>query len=120
MTEQAEPSVVALRARRSALASRCGATADADRVLAQVLADAHAARREGIRRLDAIAEEVDRAVRDCVALAADTPLGARELLGFLVAKLREIRKVVADAQELSHAKTVVLEGLRATYGGPNG
>ena len=56
MTEQAEPSVVALRARRSALASRRGATADADRVLAQVLADAHAARREGIRRLDAIAE----------------------------------------------------------------
>lgn len=120
MTEQSEPPVVALRARRSVLANRHGATAEADRVLAQVLADAHAARREGIRRLDAIAEDVDRAVRDSTALAADTPLGARELHAFLVAKLREISAVVADTQELSRAKTAVLEGLRETYGGPNG
>lgn len=120
MTEQAGPSVAALRARQSALASRHGAAADADRVLAEVLAGAHAATRESIRRLDAIAEEVDRAVLDRAALAADTPLGARELHNFLVAKLREIRAVVVDAHELSRAKRAVLEGLRSQYAGPNG
>ncbi|WP_407685417.1 DUF4226 domain-containing protein [Mycobacterium sp. HUMS_1102779] len=120
MSEQAGPSVAALRAGQAALAGRHATAADADRVLADVLAGVHAATRESIRRLDAIAAEVDRAVLDRAALAADTPLGAREFHNFLVAKLREIRAVVADADELGRAKRAVLERLRAQYVAPVG
>lgn len=116
MSEQAGPSVGAIQERQSALASRHGTAAEADRVLAEVLADAHAAIRESVRRLDAIAEEIERAARHQPALAADTPLGAREFQKFLLAKQREIAAVVAHAHELSQAKRTVLEGLRAQYG----
>lgn len=108
-------SVGAIQSRQSALASQHGAAADADRVLAEVLAAAHAATREGLRRLDAIAEEIDRAVTGRAALAVDTPIGAREFHRFLVDKQREITAVVADAHELSRAKRAVLDGLRAQY-----
>ena len=111
MSEQAGPSVAALQARQSALASQHDTIADADRVLAEVLASAHAAMRDSVRRLDAIADEIDRAALE----RADTPIGVREFQRFLVAKLREIAAVVADAQELNRAKKVVLDGLRAQY-----
>jgi len=120
MSEQAAPSGAALQARRQALAGQHGAASDADRALAEVLADVHAVARDSIRRLDAIAEEVDRAVLDRAALAVDTPMGARELHHFLLAKLREIKSVIADAHEIGRAKTVVLEGLRAQYARPGG
>ncbi|MFY2859214.1 DUF4226 domain-containing protein [Mycobacterium sp. THU-M104] len=120
MSEHAGSSVAAIRAHQSVLASRHRSAADADRVLAEALAAVHAATRESVRRLDAIAEEIDRAALDQADLAADTPLGARELHNFLSAKLREIRAVVADAHELSRMKSTVLEGLRAAYGAPNG
>lgn len=120
MSEPAGPSVAALQAGRSALASQHRAAADADRALTEVLASAHAVTRESIRRLDTIAEEIDRAVVDRAALAIDTPLGAREFHNFLLAKLREIKGVVADAHELDRAKKVVLDGLRAQYAEPGG
>ncbi|HTY32298.1 DUF4226 domain-containing protein [Mycobacterium sp.] len=118
--EQAGPSLGAMQARQSALAGRHSAASDADRVLAGVLASAHAATRESVRRLDAIAEEIDRAATDRADLAIDTPMGARELHRFLMDKQREIARVVADARELDRAKKAVLEGLRAQYAVPAG
>jgi predicted component of type VI protein secretion system len=120
MAEQPGPSVAALQARQSALASQLSAVADADGVLTEVLAAAHAAIRESTRRLDAIADEIDRAVSGQANLAIDTPLGAREFQKFLVAKQREIAAVVTDAHELDRAKMAVLESLRAQYTGSRG
>jgi Domain of unknown function (DUF4226) len=118
--EQAGPSLGAIKERQSALAGRHGTASDADRVLAEVLASAHAATRDSVRRLDAIAAEIDRAALERADLAADTPMGARELHRFLVDKQREIARVVAEARELGRAKRAVLEGLRAQYTVPAG
>ena len=115
MSEQAGPSLDAVEARRSALASQHSTASDADRVLTEVLTSAHAATRESIRRLDAIAEQIDHAATGQAVLAVDTPMGAREFHRFLVDKQREIATVVADARELGHAKRAVLESLRAQY-----
>jgi uncharacterized glyoxalase superfamily metalloenzyme YdcJ len=120
MSEPAGPSVAALQARQTALASQHDTASDADRALAEVLASAHAAMRESVRRLDAIGDEIDRALHDRARLAADTPVGEREFQKFLVAKLREISAVVADARELGRAKKVVLDSLRARYAGSGG
>ena len=54
----------AMQARRLALAGQHSMAADADHVLGEVLASAHAAIRESIRRLDTIAEEIDRAATE--------------------------------------------------------
>lgn len=115
MSEPSGPSVAAIQARQAALADQHGTVAEADRVLTEVLASAHAAIRESLRRLDAIADEIERAAPDQDHLAVDTPMGAREFQRFLVAKQREIVAIVADAHELDRAKTAVLEGLRAQY-----
>lgn len=115
MSEQSGPSVAAIQARQAALADQHRTVADADRVLAEVLATAHAAMGESIRRLDAIADEIERVAPDQDHLAVDTPMGAREFQRFLVAKQREIAAIVADARELDRAKTAVLEELRAHY-----
>lgn len=120
MTEQTGPSLAAMRARRSALAGQHGTAADADRVLTEVLSSAHAAMRDGARRLDAIAEQIDRATAHQATLALDTPMGAREFQRFLLAKQREIAAVVESARELSRAKKAVLEGLRDRYKPDNG
>lgn len=120
MSEQAGPSVGAIKARQSALASQHSTVANADRVLAEVLASAHGATRESIRRLDAIAEQIDRAATERADLAVDTPMGAREFHRFLADKQREIATVVADARELGRAKRAVLDGLRAQYAVPAG
>lgn len=117
MSEQAGPSVAAVRARQLQLANQHAGAVDADRVLAEVLATAHTATRESVRRLDAIAEEIDHAVAHQADLALDTPLGARDFQRFLLAKHREIAAVVAEADELSREKRAVLDGLRAQYGG---
>lgn len=120
MTEQAGPSVAAMQARQTALAGQHGTAAEADRVLAEVLASAHAAMRDGARRLDAIAEQIDHATSHQASLAVDTPMGAREFQRFLLAKQREITAVVEDARELSRAKKAVLDGLRDRYATNNG
>lgn len=116
MSEQTGPSVAAIQARQAAMASQHDSVAEADRVLTEVLASAHAAMRESIRRLDAIADEIERAVPQHNTLAVDTPMGAREFQKFLVAKQREIAAVVADARELDRSKTAVLQSLRGEYG----
>ncbi|MCV7410400.1 hypothetical protein AWC05_20925 [Mycobacterium florentinum] len=116
MSEQTGPSLAAIQARQSAMASQHDSVAEADRALMEVLASAHAATRESIRRLDAIADEIERAVPQHNSPALDTSMGAREFQKFLVAKQREIAAVVADARALDRAKTAVLESLRGEYG----
>lgn len=113
MTDQTGSAVAASQQRQAELAGRHGAIAEADRVLAEVLASAHEAMRDSVRRLDRIAAEIERARE----LVVDTPLGAREFQKFLLAKQREIGAVVADARALSHTKSVVLHGLREQYTG---
>jgi hypothetical protein len=120
MSEQAGPSVAAIQGRQQALASQHDTVADADRALAEVLTSAHAAVRESTRRLDAIAEELDRATAHQAAFGIDTPLGAREFQKFLLAKQREIAAVVAGARDLDHAKSVALENLQSQYGADAG
>lgn len=118
MSDQAGSSVAAIQARQAALARQHDAIAEADRVLAEALASTHAAMRESVRRLDAIAVEIDRVAADHAELAVDTSLGAREFQKFLIAKQREIAAVVTEAQELDRAKSAALEGLRAQYETP--
>jgi Domain of unknown function (DUF4226) len=120
MAEQSGPSIAAIQARQAALSNRHSAVADADRVLADVLTGAHAAMRDSTIRLDAIAAEIDHAVRHQTGLAIDTPLGAHEFQNFLAAKQREIAAVVAQAHELGRAKRAVLESLRTQYAASDG
>ena len=115
MSEQAGPSVAAIQQRQAALVRKHSAIADADRVLAEALTAAHEAVRDSVRRLEAISAEVEQALPSQATLAIDTPLGAREFERFLVAKQREIARVVADAREVSRTKSVVLQGLREQY-----
>lgn len=115
MSDQAGSSVAAIQARQAVLVRQHAALAEADRVLAEALASAHVAMREGVRRLDAIAAEIEHAVTVHAELAVDTSLGAREFQRFLVAKQREIAAVVTEARELDHAKSAVLQSLRSQY-----
>lgn len=115
MSDQAGSSISAIAARQVELATRHRAASEADRVLSDTLAGAHEALRESLRRLDAIAAEIERAHE----LALDAPLGAREFQRFLLSKQREITTVVTDARELSRAKGAVLQGLRSQYGPPS-
>ncbi|MGV0070509.1 DUF4226 domain-containing protein [Mycobacterium colombiense] len=114
------PSLEAVEARRSALASQHGTASEADRVLTDVLTSAHEAARESVRRLDSIAEQIDHATVHQADLALDTPMGAREFQKFLMAKQREIASVVAEAREFGQAKRAVLQSLRAQYGADTG
>jgi hypothetical protein len=115
MAEQAGRSIDAIAEGQAALARRHAATADADRALAEALATAHAATVEGVRRLDAIAAEIDHAVANQTALGLDTSVGAREFQKFLIAKQREIQAVVCEVHELSVAKKDSLEKLMPHY-----
>jgi hypothetical protein len=116
MPEQDGLSIGAIGQRETALSKRHTASADADRVLAEALASAHAATVEGVRRLDAIAAEIDAAVSNRAAFSIDTAVGAREFQRFLVVKQREIMAVVSEARELDGAKKAVLDSLGEHYG----
>ncbi|KZS81239.1 hypothetical protein A4G29_13600 [Mycobacterium kansasii] len=120
MSEQAGSSPDVIAARQAVLGRQYEAIAEADRALAEALASAHATMRESIRRLDAIAADIERAVSDQAELAVDTPVGAREFQRFLLDKQREITAIVADARELARTKSAVLGRLLAQYAGPAG
>ncbi|KZS85241.1 MULTISPECIES: DUF4226 domain-containing protein [Mycobacterium] len=120
MSDQAGSSPDAIAARQAVLGRQYEAIAEADRALAEALAGAHAAMRESIRRLDAIAADIERAVSDQGELAVDTSIGAREFQRFLLDKQREITAIVADARELDRTKSAVLARLLAQYAGPGG
>jgi hypothetical protein len=115
MSEQEQSTLAAIQARQAAMATLHGTVADADRVLAEAIAEAHAVMRDSVSRLDAIAAEIDRVASGQADAAVDTPMGAREFQKFLVAKQREIAAVVAHAHELDRAKSAVLQSLRAQY-----
>jgi uncharacterized protein DUF4226 len=115
MAEQAGSSIGAIREKQGALSRQHAAAAQADRVLGEALASAHAATVDGVSRLDAIAAEIDRAVENQVALGIDTPIGAREFQKFLIAKQREIFAIVSDAHELDTAKKAMLENMVQHY-----
>src|SRR5690349_2794848 len=104
MPEQPGPSLEAVEARRTALASQHGIASEADRVLNEVLTSAHDAACESVRRLDSIAEQIDHATVNQAGLALDTPMGTREFRKYLMDKQREIASVVAEARELDQAK----------------
>jgi hypothetical protein len=116
MAEQDGLSIGAIGDQQTALSKRHTASADADRLLAQALAAAHAKTVEGLHRLDAIAAEIDSAVTNQAAWSLDTAVGAREFQRFLVAKQREIMAVVSDARELDGAQRAVLDSLGEHYG----
>lgn len=115
MAEQAGLSIGAIRERQVALLRQHTAAAQADRVLAEALASAYAATVDGVRRLDAIAAEIDRAVENRVVRGTDTPIGGREFQKFLIAKQQEILAVVLDAHELDAAKKAMLENVLQHY-----
>jgi hypothetical protein len=119
MAEQAGLSigtfVDAIHTKQAALSRQHAAAAEADHVLREALASAHAATVDGVGRLDAIAAEIDRAVGSWVNMGIDTPMGACEFQKFLTAKRREIFAVVSDAHELDSTNRVVLEDLLQHY-----
>jgi hypothetical protein len=120
MTEQAGRSIGAIGEQQAALSARHAAAADADRSLVEARAEAHAATVESVRRLDAIAAEIDSAVAHQAALGLDTALGAREFQKFLIAKQRDIAAVVSDAREIDAAKKAILKTLHEHYGASAG
>jgi hypothetical protein len=120
MAEQDGLSIGAIGEKQAALSKQHVAAAEADRALAEALASAHAATLEGVRRLDAIAAEIDSAVKNQAALGLDTAMGAREFQKFLIAKQREILAVVVHAHELDGAKAASLAELRQHYTGSAG
>ncbi len=120
MAERAGRSIGAIAEGETALSRQHAAAVDADHALAEALASAHAATVEGVRRLDAIAAEIDRAVANQTAIGLDTSVGAREFQKFLIAKQREIQAVVSEAHELDVAKKAVLEKLTAHYSASSG
>jgi hypothetical protein len=120
MAEQAGGVVEAIGARQAALSARHAASAEADRALVEVLAGAHAATVEGIRRLDAIEAEIDGAVTNQAALALDTAMGAREFQKFLIAKQQEISAVLSQARGVDGATSAALDKLREHYTAPAG
>ena len=115
MAEQAGLSIGAIGEKQAALSKQHVAAAEADRALAEALASAHAATLEGVRRLDAIAADIDLAVANQAAIGLDTAMGAREFQKFLITKQREILAVVSDAHELDAAKKALLGKLTAHY-----
>jgi len=107
-------SAAALESARRALAARDADLADADRVLAETVADVHAIAVESIGRIDAIRAEVDAAVSDQPKGSA---AGAHEFGRQLVAKNRDVADVVTEAAAIAQAKTVALQALQDIYRG---
>ncbi len=110
----------AIGQRQAALTARHTASVDADLVLADVLGRAHSATVESVRRLDAIAAEIDGAVDNQAALALDTAMGAREFQKFLIAKQQEISAVVSHARDIDAEARAALDTLRGNYAAPAG
>lgn len=102
-------------ARQTALLARHSAVASADRALAAIVADAHAATVAARKRLDDIESEVEALVANQDEFALDTPAGMRAAHRLLATKLREIHTVVADAVADAEAKTAVLKEMVAHY-----
>ena len=115
MAEHTGLSVAAVQARQAALVARHSQVSDVDSVLREAVARAHAATVAGLARIDAIAEEIERAVQNQAVLALDTPLGNREFQKFLVAKQHEIISIVTEACELADLNKAALHAIMPHY-----
>jgi len=115
MAEQVGRVASAADARLAALSKRHNVIGEADRILADTLAGAHATTVAAVARLDRIEAEVQAAVDKQDELALDTAAGALELQRFLSRKQREIATVVSDVVADVDSKKAVLEALSAYY-----
>lgn len=120
MSTQVGAAIDAIGQRQAALSAWHAAAVEADRALADALSTAHSVTVDSVRRLDAIAAEIDGAVRNQAALALDTAMGAREFQKFLIAKQQEISAVVSRARDVGDRTRAALETLRETYTSPAG
>ena len=120
MPTQAGGPIDAIGQRQAALSARHAAAVEADRALAVALAGAHLVTVESIRRLDAVAAEIDGAIANQGALALDTAMGAREFQKFLIARQQEISAVVSRARDVDVQTRAALDALRAHYTSPAG
>ncbi len=113
--DQAGHSVTAIAAGSAALSGRYAAVTEADRALAAAVTAAHTATVEAVRRLDAIAADIESAVAGQDALALDTPAGTHEFHRFLLAKQQEIVDIVSAAVADGEAKSAALQELLVHY-----
>lgn len=120
MSTQVGAAIDAIGRRQAALSAWHAAAVEADRALADALSTAHSATVDSVRRLDAIAAEIDGAVRNQAALALDTAMGAREFQKFLIAKQQEISAVVSRARDVGDRTRAALETVRENYTSPAG
>lgn len=101
-----------LASARAALTARDADLAEADRVLAELVASAYAIAAESIARIEAIQADIDAVAS---GPPPDGPAAAHDVTRLLVAKQREIAGAVSDARAAVEAKTVVLQSLIERY-----
>jgi hypothetical protein len=101
-----------LASARAALTARDADLAEADRLLVEVVAAAHALAAESIARIEAIKADLDAVAS---GPSPDSPAAAHDATRLLVAKQREIADIVNDARAAAEAKTVVLQNLIERY-----
>jgi hypothetical protein len=115
MPEEVGLAVDAARAREAMLIQRFRLSAGADRSMIPAVSRAAARVLAGRERLDLIAAEIDNAVANQDALALNTPAGARNFSGFLLAKTQDIKQVIADALADCSSNAALLRSLRPFY-----
>lgn len=101
-----------LASARATLTVRAAELAEADRVLAAVVASAHAIAAQSIAHIEAIAADIDAVA---AGPPADSPAAAHDRSRLLVAKQREIAAAVNDARAEAEAKTFALQQLTEHY-----
>lgn len=105
-----------LASARAALAARDADLADADRLMAEAVAEAHSAATQTIARMDEIRADLDAVA---TARAPEGPAEAHELTRLLVAKQREITALVQDARAVAESNSIVLQHLSERYRAPS-
>jgi hypothetical protein len=101
-----------LASARAALTARDADLAEADRVLTEVVASAHAIAVESIARIEAVQADIDAVAS---GPPPDSPAAAHDVTRLLIAKQSEIADAVNDARAAAEAKTVVLHNLIERY-----
>ena len=112
MAVQEGQSGTELTSARAALTARDADLAEADRLLVEVVAAAHAVAAESIARIEAIKADIDAVAS---GPPPESPAAAHDVTRLLVAKQREIGDAVNDARAAAEAKTVVLQHLIERY-----
>lgn len=101
----------ALESARAALAAREADLAATDRVLADLLHEAHRMARDAIGRIETV-----RAVVESVAAHhTGSPAGSRESARQLLSATRDLTAIVAEARSVAATKAVALQRLTDIY-----